>query len=398
MQSSILVKLKLLIIVIALGFAFPDVLKIPPTGMPAADLHNLHAFQNCAAKDNPYLMSGVACGDKFARDMFYPPLLYFSFVWLRKVDFPFASLVWAAFIGAGSLVCARAWISNRARWRLGVVWAWLLLFVLLAQYPLAFAIERGNCDILPLAAWTLAFQLWVSGRQGWSGFAAGTALALKIYPAFACLVVGVGALGSLVHTPREWRTVAWFGFAGLAAPLLWTLTFLQQTKDYVGDELPRFAATYVGPSFFSHTLKTVEPSQPWVFYAISAVLIACWSLASVLSLRRDPALIFAGALAMSTYFANVSYDYNSITAYPLLTLLCTRALVSGGRVGLQNLALSVLGIVAILGGRAIYQAHQWYAARVLLQVVWLLCTALLAPRSSMGSDEWRVPGALRAAS
>ncbi len=62
--------------------------------------------------------------------------------------------------------------------------------------------------------------------------------------------------------------------------------------------------------------------------------------------RRDPALLFAGALAISTYFSSLSNDYNLITAYPLLIMLFIRA-TSAPWSSLAT-ALLLVGLVAIV--------------------------------------------------
>ena len=381
--------LKLLLLLLLLFYTSRDLALIPFLDTLGVDLQNLYLFHHCSGANNPYLLTGAQCGDPFGRDMFYPPLMYFAFAWTRLVGFPFATGIWAAFLGASSLICLWAWLPSRVWRTLGGMRPWLLLLALLAQYPMAFAIERGNCDILPLIGWTLAFRLWLAERPAWSGFAAGAAVALKLYPAFACAIVAVGVLGVAIRERKGWRTLAWFGLGGVAAPALALLAFLEQSKDYLRDELPRFAAQETGLTIFLHTLRALQPERSWVFPVTSACLFGCWAYASFRHLRRDPALVFAGALAMTTYFARTSYDYNLITAYPVLALLALRALEGDGRVALKNLLLSGLGILVFFGGRRLCLVHHWAEQRIAAQLVWLCVAALLARRSSDVFGEWR---------
>jgi hypothetical protein len=387
MPPSLLRDCKLLLIALTLAFTVRDVLEIPFLNAPAVDLENLYLFHHCAGGRNPYLLDSVQCGDGFGRDMYYPPLLYFSFSWLRGVQFPFAAVAWGGFIAAALLVCSSAWIHGRAWRNLGAVRAWGLLFALLLQFPSAFAIERGNSDILPLIAWTVAFRLWLAGRPGWSGFSAGAAVAIKLYPGFASLIVGAGVFTASLRAPRRIGTLLLFGAGGIAAIGLAVLSFLPQTRDYVRDELPRFASYPAGGAAYSHTLKILDAWQPGTFYGASFVLVSSWLYASVRYLNRDPAVVFAGALAMSTYFANISFDYNLITSYPLLILMITRALDGTGRVALQNLTLSIFGILVLLGGRGIIEAHAWYTGRVALHVVWLSLATLVCPNPRESDGE-----------
>lgn len=113
---------------------------IPFMAPLGADLHNLYAFHDCAARNNPYLSSGLACGDVAGRDMYYPPALYWLFAWVRPFTPGAVTYLWAAVVAIGTFVSLLAF-APAARWRddgrLG-------LFAALKVYPAVGA--------LPLAA------------------------------------------------------------------------------------------------------------------------------------------------------------------------------------------------------------------------------------------------------
>jgi hypothetical protein len=107
-------------------------------------------------------------------------------------------------------------------------------------------------------------------------------------------------------------------------------------------------------------------------------LLAAWCLASIRVLDRDPLLVFAGAIGISTYFAGTSWDYNLITTYPLLIVVFVRGTGPDRRAGV--LALLVLGLVGILGHRAAFMGSE-QALRLHLAFQWafLFGTGIAAP-------------------
>jgi hypothetical protein len=166
-----------------------------------ADFQNLYLFHHCAARNNPYLSTGVACGDPWARDMVYPPLLYWSFAWARLFGQVSATVIWMSVVAVGSVA---------ALWPFAPSWRWredgrLGIFVglLAAQFPLVFGVERGNNDVVVLLAWAVAAWAWGGGRPALSGVAAGLAVSLKLYPAFAALVVGVAMVAWAIRDPGQ---------------------------------------------------------------------------------------------------------------------------------------------------------------------------------------------------
>ena len=108
--------------------------------------------------------------------------------------------------------------------------------------------------------------------------------------------------------------------------------------------------------------------------------------ASARRLQSDPALLFAGALAISTYFSSLSNDYNLITAYPLLIMLFIRA-TSAPWSSLAT-ALLLVGLVAIVGNRALFVfSNAAIVGHIALQWVWLLAVGLAVATSRLRASE-----------
>ena len=284
------------------------------------DFQNLAAFHDCFARDDPWSASGAECGDLLGRDMYYPPLLYWSFAWTRFLPLSAAYLVWAVVIAAGVLLATMAWVP-RNRWNGASA---LFAVLLLLQFPALFAIERGNNDVLVLILWTVAMHLFVSARLGWSGSVAGFAAAAKLYPVFAAAVVGAGLLWHAFRERTAWRPLVRFAAGGLAAIAVAVSLTFDQTRSYLVDEGAALVGTQNPLSPWSHTLHGIAPGgSAWI---LSLPLLAIWGIASARRLTDEPAMTFAGGLAISTYFGSVSNDYNLITTYPLLAILFVRSL------------------------------------------------------------------------
>ncbi|MGC4121490.1 MAG: glycosyltransferase 87 family protein [Myxococcales bacterium] len=374
--------LRLAAIALLLGVSIPSYSLIPFHKFWGLDLHNLQAFHTCAARDNPYLATGQQCADDGWRDMYYPPALYFSFTWTRLCSLPTAIRIWAAVIVLGTLACLGAWLP-RAGWR-RVGWPEAATFCLMlaAQFPVVFAAERGNSDVIVLAQWTLAMVLMRANRPFTSGLAAGAAAATKLYPVFGCLVTGVGLVARGVGDRKELPRLLRYFAGGVAAVVLLVLAFLPQTRSYLDDELPRYARDVTPLFVYSHSLQHVF-AQKELAYGLFALLAGVWTVAAARFLQRDPTFVFAGGLAIATYWASTSYDYNLLVTFPLLLLLFARG---AGRdaVGARSwwaFALLLVGLFAIVGHRGLFAGSDTLKrAHILLQWGWLLAVGLAAPR------------------
>jgi hypothetical protein len=369
---------KLLVVLLILAASLPSFMTIPFQGPQPLDFQNLWAFHHCAAaREAPYAASGAQCGDAEGREMRYPPLLYRTFAWTRWLSFQRAGQLFMVVVALGTVLATLAWIP-RASWSApGSGPKGLFVGLLLAQYPLLFAIERGNNDVYPLLAWTLAAWLFASGRAGAAGAVAGLAAILKLYPAFACVVVGVGFAAQALRRPERRAPFAAFAAGGVLAVLAGFAVVWRDSVVYFTETLPRISQLAPGITPFGHPLRTLWPL--WGGWALAAPLLVAWCIAAVRVFERDPALVFAGGLAISTYFAGTSWDYNLITTFPLLVLLFRRAMRPAA--GPLAYGLLLVGLVGIVGHREIF-AHTQFAVRLHLALQWafLLATALAAPR------------------
>jgi hypothetical protein len=333
------------------------------------DLQNVYAFHTCWARNDPYVATGVQCGDPLGRAMPYPPLLYWALAWLRWVSFPAAVRIWSTFLACVLLATAAFWSGRgklaEGRWR-----ACLIGALLLTQFPAVFAMERGNNDGVLLLAWTAATALL---RRGWSFFTGGVvglAAAAKLYPIIGCAVVLAGAAGAARRGGAPQRAMALRMAAGVAVGIVApALAFWPQTQHFMQNVLPAFAARVPAPSLYSHSVPSSFGAAAPV---ISAGIALAWCVASYLAMDVAPEGVFAGALAVSTYVARTSFDYNLITTYPLLVVLAARAFVAKVH---DRAALVVLlvGLVAITGDRGWFGRHA--VAHVVLQIGWLAMTA-----------------------
>jgi hypothetical protein len=254
----------------------------------------------------------------------------------------------------------------------------LFVVLLAAQYPVLFAIERGNNDVIVVVAWTAALALWLRERYTAAGFACGVATALKLYPAVACGVVGGALVLRAARDPTARRRMARFATGVGGAITLAAVLLRHDTLVYLSAPLAYFASLRDQPSAFAHTLHVAFPAYDG--WPLKVPLFAVWLLAATRVLRRDPALALSGALAISTYFSGISYDYNLVTTMPLLVVLYSRAFPNPEpppRQVAAAYALLVMGLMAIVGHRALFASGpSAMRAHVVLQWAWLVSTAL----------------------
>jgi hypothetical protein len=346
------------------------------------DFQNMYAFHDCFAQDNPYLATGEACGDYLGINMRYPPLLYWSFVWTRAFPFEAAYAVWVAFTVIASILALALWIPAVRRDGPMLLFTGLVLL----QFPMLFQVERGNNDAIVLILWSLSAWLLVRGRAGWAGLLAGLSVLLKLYPAFAVLVIVTGLLARFRLGRETDDPLVRYATGGLLAVALFGLPLVSQTLDWVNLQLPSLMDEHSTLNAGVHALHFIAPGgQAWT---LSLPLLAVWLWASNRSLRRDPALVLSGGLAISTYFANISVDYNLITTYPFLLVLFVRATSRGSNA--TTAAVLLLGLVAIVGHRGLFTigggdigelVHIW------LQWIWLMVAGIAVSSSRISTSE-----------
>lgn len=338
------------------------------------DLQNLWQFHHCElARNSPYLVPGASCGDPLSRDMIYPPLLYWLFAWLRLVSFQQARWIWAAFTIGLSTAAACAWVPKPERgWNF-----WLFWLLLLAQVPMLFALERGNNDAVTLASWSLAFLVAQNGGWARAGALASISSLLKIYPAIPSALIGIGLLRR--------RSTAFFRYvsAAMIAAGLGIILLLPQSETYFFKILPAWAQTTQPAQVTSHALESVLHS-PFQIAVIQLALVGIWATAAWKHAEARPEWIFAGTFAISTYFSNVSNDYNLLSAYPLLLILFRESLLRKTPTGTAKpFLLLFFGLFSIVGNRYLF-CNPWFDSPKLhtfLQVAWLAWVGVWLSRS-----------------
>jgi uncharacterized membrane protein len=286
----------------------PDTSALPFGPFWGLDLHNLWLFHHCSVRNAPYAdpKGGVICHDVEQRIMKYPPLLYWSFVWLRAFPFGTAIRLWAVFTIVATLGSLLLWTSG---WTAAAA-----AVLLLAHYPFLFTLERGNSDVLIVLLWTGAMVAWRRQRFTLSGVAAGLAIAAKVYPMFAVGIVFLAATRA-----NERVRFAAGCLAGVGAALF---LFFQDSLQYVAI-LRSFASEHPARLVFGHGLPTYF--APVFAAALMTLLgLAAWAAARHSFSGEDVPLAFAFALIIATFFTRTSYDYNLITAYPLVVVLVAR--------------------------------------------------------------------------
>ena len=164
-----------------------------------------------------------------------------------------------------------------------------------------------------------------------------------------------------------------------------------QTMLYLADELPRLTTMKPPLSTYTHALDNIAPAG--VAWFLSLPLLAVWIVASARRLPNDPTLTFAGALALSTYFSSVSYDYNLITVYPLLALLFVRAIaLPWSPVAIGLLLLGLIGVVGnrdwFLGTELAMRLH------IALQYLWLVAVGLAVAAGRLRDSETATEGTM----
>ncbi|MBI3543190.1 MAG: DUF2029 domain-containing protein, partial [Deltaproteobacteria bacterium] len=339
--------------------SIPGIGKIPWAAHWGFDLQNIHEFYHCGdrAIANPYVIAG-ACGDVVGRPMPYPPLLFYSFYWLKWVSLETAVWLWDAFVLVALTGAAATWLGRRRFFRKDALVFWALL---LLQLPVVFTLERGNNDVGAVWLWTLGWLAFERRRAGTSGFFAGLAAAFKVYPATAAAALGGGVLLSARGRARQ--TLAWSAGALGALAVFAFLLFPEQGREYWLHMLPAYSKQGAGIWPYSHSLSRTFDGPFWLpALAIRLGLLGAWTFAAARRLHDDAALTFAGTLAISTYFAGISYDYHLGTTYPLPLLLFKR----------ERWGLLLLGLFAVCGNRYLFGAFPLPVLYPLLQILWLV--------------------------
>ncbi|MCB0336783.1 MAG: DUF2029 domain-containing protein, partial [Bdellovibrionales bacterium] len=291
------------------------------------DFHNIHAFHNCEHRFAPYLIPGADCGDVLNRPMYYPPLLYWAYFWTAGLSFESAYAIWVAcltFFMVGSFFIVRHLERSASWFSLESLVETILYVLLLGTTPFIFALERGNTDCLVVFGISLCLWFFVKRRYFiWGALSAAMAL-FKLYPAIPCFLVFAGFT---VDAAREQKFIPirnyLFG-AGLLSFLV-VVSLWQEHLIYLFDVLPDFSKGNTGANSISHSIMGLETLYAGSARYAKIALFVAWLYLSIKKISDDPVIVFTGTLAVSTFFAGTSYDYNLVTCFPLLFVLFVRS-------------------------------------------------------------------------
>jgi hypothetical protein len=350
--------------VLLLVFSIHGVTWVPFYDYIGLDLQNLFVFHTqCPGWPIPYEKTGLACGDPLNRGMIYPPLAYWSMAWVRLFDFRTAVLIWGTLIGA--MTFFGVWLAARTEPKIRN-WLWPVGLLLFAQMPFVYAVERGNLDALVIPIFMIGAVYFSRGKGFLAGFFFATACWMKVYPVVPSLLI-LATLWALKNLRNEQFWPLFRGF--LVGGVVWGILLLPDSYRYLFDVLPGLAAERGGFGTSSHTLYRGGAS---LFLKIP--LLVGWGYLLSRLLKRDPVFALSAALAISTFFQNLSNDYNLITAYPFLFLVMNRLL----RRGMTGLDFSVLCLtfLAFVGDRTPMETLFENRGALLTQIVWFIAFPL----------------------
>lgn len=279
-------------------------------------LHNYQASRCWLSGHDPYREDFK---DPIGRKLCYPPIVLACFAWCKLLPVQKAIAVWTlALASLAGLGAVAAWQTRR---RLGLTPVPLLVMVaaVVTSAPVAFAMERGNYDLLIVPL--ILLMAWGLGRTGWLadgviGYALGLAICLKVYPGlmgFALLALGRWRAAGLTAV----AVAAFLGFQFQNLPIfLQNLRALSDSMQVHGINV--LAATHS----ITFTWKPLwHGSQLEVLTAVPGGVAAAGIVGTLLlwtswHVRRaaDPRNLLVPYLlwiaAAATFVPRVSNDYN----------------------------------------------------------------------------------------
>lgn len=332
------------------------------------DLANLSSYHQLDLVKSVYSVSGTDAHDIQSRNLIYPPLLFWHFYWLKWFTPRVSYLIWtmASLLTMGvGLIFWKDLRPSLASEKLGLIF-FILLF--LVQYPSLFALERGNNDVLVLLYWTLAYLNFRRKNYFFVGFFLGFVTTLKLYPAIGVLFL----IGAMVCVAKSDRLILLRGLGGMVSGVVVpTLLLFEDSKLYFATVLPQWMQVKMNMPWLNHSVPSNMGPRQTAFYFFT--LWSVWAWAGFKNIKRQPASIFAGALACSTFFSGVSFDYNLITVYPLLFYIGS-GLFQRGPNSVVDAVLFVSGVVVIFVPRHWLPHSAFQHPLLTLQLIWLVCT------------------------
>lgn len=354
---------------------------VPYSNFRGVDFHNLHIFHNCQYADRPYDASGEDCGDQMRRGINYPPLFYWSYSWSRGIahELGYKNLIIATCFSMllVFLLLLHFYLgSAQKKYSPQVVGKALIYWLLLLLgLPFVGSVEKGNTDPLVVLFWLIGMTCFVKKYYFHCGAIMALTVFYKIYPVIAFSIIGTSffiaqyldnASTTKKNLTNKYKPlVLLMGGFGLAAIAI-LLSMWQLHVDYFTKVIPEFSALRSSVSSFTHSIYVLDDILSGASIIARLLLIVSWIILSIKIINRDPVLVFAGALSISTFFTGISFDYNLVTTFPLLFTLFMRSN------SVHELVIVLIGTLAFIGNREIWHAISFQQLRVLVEVLWLI--------------------------
>jgi hypothetical protein len=267
------------------------------------------------------------------RAYLYPPLMPYAMSWLLLISRPQAIAIFSLFILVSVFILSYSFLTYFSANKGSNAVNSVIAFLLTMSYPVLFAYERGNNDILVL--WIIAGGFLAVIKEKWFilGLLLSLATLLKLYPAVIAAGFGISAL-ALVATGLKNRKFLSPGLQIIGGGLLGAAVVLIPLYDSY-----RFFLTEY---FFKNTthLSYVERWNPlnhslnFAFKQNGMILGGLLFLSGTVSLmaaffkNKKETLLFSFCFlaTISTYLIPIeSIDYNWFLALPLVACLTYRA-------------------------------------------------------------------------
>lgn len=344
--------------------------KLIPFGTPdGLDFHNIYSYSKCSDliaskfENNIYHAHGDDCKDAMARPFVYPPLLYYSTKWVGIFDtFEYARIAWRIFIIVGLLWSIYIWLGTYKRFFIALPFTILLCF----QFPMIFALERGNNDILVILTWTLTYYFYKKENFKTSGFFAITTVLMKIYPLFALLIPSLGMFITRQYDKfKNFILGIIIGGVVIFSMFYWLwYSFFLKIKEFAGSRMVLSA--------FNHSIQYLSNIKI-LNMTLCLLLLVLW-IYRYRYKKDENDINIAGALAISTFYSATSFDYNLITAYPLILILIVNQVEQFN----PKRFIILLGLtIGLFGNRYLFVWGNDYGFKVRI-LIQLISLALLA--------------------
>ncbi len=293
--------------------------------LPADRYHDLLNSWAQAKGGNPYYTGGTLAVAT------YFPFVYLTLALGRACTAPWVVLAYLALTFGGALWVCSAWLrAQREAWRDDGRWPAVVIFaalLMLASYPMLFAVDRGNLDPLIMTLLVGSLALAARGRFNAGALLVAVAAASKGYALvwfvwwlkrrrFSALALGLAATAALVVLPGLAfdggipATLA--GFAHGMAQFHHKYVVGYNSAVYSADWLngARLLARYLG---FEPNMETMLA----VYRPLALIGAGALTLYALLAASEPWRELLAAALIMVT-FPNIANDYKLVLLLPAI--------------------------------------------------------------------------------